>query len=177
MRKLHLDELERASIEEFAQSDKTRIVVVLDNIRSAHNVGSVFRTADGFGIEKIVLTGITAQPPHREINKTAIGATESMPWEYFENVIDAVRMLEDKGYRILVAEQTDQSTSLHEVEIGHGDKIAIVLGNEVNGVSDAVIELFDTSIEIPQFGTKHSFNVAVTTGILLWEISRKMRIN
>ncbi|RLD19575.1 MAG: TrmH family RNA methyltransferase [Bacteroidetes bacterium] len=175
MRKLQLDELGRASVEEFIQTDKTPIVVVLDNIRSAHNVGSVFRTADGFAIEKIVLTGITAQPPHREIHKTAIGATESMPWEYVENVVDAVKDLERGGYRILIAEQTDSSIPLDEISVAADDKIAIVLGNEVNGVSDEVIALFETSVEIPQFGTKHSFNVAVSTGILLWEISSKLR--
>jgi len=176
MRKLNLDELGRASVEQFIQKDKTPIVVVLDNIRSAHNVGSVFRTADGFAIEKIILTGITARPPHREIHKTAIGATESIPWEYTENVIDVVHDLEKSGYRILIAEQTDNSILLDELQISSNEKIAIVVGNEVNGVSDVLIERFETSVEIPQYGTKHSFNVAVSTGILLWEISRKMRL-
>lgn len=176
MRKLKLDELGRASVEEFIQKDKTRIVVVLDNIRSAHNVGSIFRTADGFGIEKIILTGITAQPPHREIHKTAIGATESVPWDYVEDVVQAVKGLEKNGYRILIAEQTDSSIPLDQISVGSDDQFAIVVGNEVNGVSDVVINLFETSVEIPQFGTKHSLNVAVSTGILLWEISRKMRL-
>lgn len=176
MRKLKLDELGRASVEEFIQKDKTRIVVVLDNIRSAHNVGSIFRTADGFGIEKIILTGISAKPPHREIHKTAIGATESVPWDYEENVVDAVKDLEKNGYRILIAEQTDSSIPLDQISVGSDDQFAIVVGNEVNGVSEEVINLFETSVEIPQFGTKHSLNVAVSTGILLWEISRKMRL-
>jgi 23S rRNA (guanosine2251-2'-O)-methyltransferase len=175
MRKLRLDELGRTSVQEFIRKDKIRIVIVLDNIRSAHNVGSVFRTADGFAIEKIVLTGITAQPPHREINKTAIGATDSVPWEYEENVVEAVKDLGKKGYRVLIAEQTDKSIPLDKLEIAPANKIAIVLGNEVDGVSDEIIALFETSVEIPQFGTKHSFNVAVSAGILLWEIARKMR--
>ena len=175
MRKLKLDELERSSVAEFIRKDKVPIVVVLDNIRSAHNVGSVFRTADGFGIEKIVLTGITAQPPHREIHKSAIGATESIPWEYDEKVVNAVKTLEKEGYRILIAEQTDASIHLQEINISSKDKIALVVGNEVNGVSDELINLYDSSVEIKQFGTKHSLNVAVSTGILLWEIARKMR--
>lgn len=174
MRKLSLEELGRVSVEDFQNIDKTRIVVVLDNIRSAHNVGSVFRTADCFAIEKIVLTGITAQPPHREIQKSAIGATDSVPWTYVKRATDAVRQLEEKGYRILIAEQTDRSLPLDELHIAPQEKIAIVVGNEVEGVSNELIDMYDSSVEIPQFGTKHSFNVAVSTGILLWELSRKM---
>ena len=175
MRKLKLDELGRLSADQFKSSDKSPIVVVLDNIRSAHNVGSIFRTADGFGVSKLILTGITARPPHREIHKTAIGATESMPWDYSEDTVDAIKELEKEGYTILIAEQTTASVPLQSVELAEGQKVAIVLGNEVDGVTDEVVEHVGSSVEIPQFGTKHSFNVAVSAGILLWELTRRIK--
>ena len=175
MRKLRLDELGRMSVNEYKAAAKLPLVLVLDNIRSALNVGSIFRTADCMGIERIVLSGITAQPPHREIHKTAIGATESVEWTYVENTVEALQELERNGYRILIAEQTDQSIKLNSLEIREGEQVALVIGNEVAGVSDAVVAQGWESVEIPQYGTKHSFNVAVSAGILLWDLCGKMR--
>lgn len=175
MRKLKLEELGRPSIEEYKERTKFPIVLVLDDIRSALNVGSAFRTADALGIEKIYLCGITAKPPHREINKTAIGATASMDWVYCDNVETALEDLKKNGYSIAALEQTTNSTALQDLKFGSTTKLALILGNEVNGVSDQALTHVDLAIEIPQFGTKHSFNVSVSAGIALWEILRKLK--
>jgi tRNA G18 (ribose-2'-O)-methylase SpoU len=169
-RKLKLDELNRLSKEEYQEKDKSPIVVVLDNIRSMNNVGSVFRTSDCFRIEKIMLCGITATPPHREIRKTAIGAEETVEWEYFKNTTDAISNLQKEGYKIAAIEQTENSIGLSQ--FNPEEKTAIVFGNEVDGVAEEVIAMCDTVIEIPQFGTKHSFNIAVSAGIVIWEMNK-----
>ncbi|MBK9257403.1 MAG: RNA methyltransferase [Saprospiraceae bacterium] len=171
MRKLKLEELNRVSQEEFIKLSKIPVIVVLDNVRSAMNVGSVFRTADAFAFEKVILCGITAIPPNREITKTAIGATESVSWEYYENTAEAVKSLKAEGYVIAGIEQTDKSVSLDHYK---PDKIktALVFGNEVEGISDDVLEWVDVCIEIPQFGTKHSLNVSVCAGIVMWEYGK-----
>ena len=174
MRKLKLDELNRPSVEEFKNQDKLPIVVVLDNVRSLHNVGSAFRTADGFAVDALYLCGITAQPPHREIEKTALGATQSIDWKYFASVADAVADLKEKGYQIIAIEQAENSVSLLDFEPEHGEKFALFFGNEVNGVSEEVMKQIDTCIEIPQFGTKHSFNIVISTGIVLWDFFSKL---
>ena len=174
MRKLKLDELNRPSVEEFKEQDKLPIIVVLDNVRSLHNVGSAFRTADGFAVEAIYLCGITAQPPHREIEKTALGATQSIHWEYFENVAQAVEKLKQKSYQIVAIEQAESSVSLLNFIPSHSEKYALFFGNEVNGVSDEVMQQIDACIEIPQFGTKHSFNIVISTGIVLWDFFSKL---
>ncbi len=169
MRKLKLDELNRPDIESYKKTDKKPIVLVLDNIRSMHNVGSVFRTADAFLVEKIALCGITATPPNKEINKTALGATESVEWEYHEKCSDLIQQLKEKGYHIVCLEQTDNSVLMQSFKFIPEEKYVFVLGNEVFGVDDNVIALADTCVEIPQFGTKHSLNVSVSAGIALWD--------
>ncbi len=169
MRKLKLEELGRISVDEFKESDKIPVVVILDNIRSMHNIGSVFRTADAFLIEKIYLCGITATPPHKEIRKTALGATESVDWEYVEDCCELVQKLKSDGFTILAIEQTEGSVSLSKFELNPNEKYAVVFGNEVEGVQQSVINLSDSCIEIPQGGTKHSLNVSVCAGIVLWE--------
>ena len=171
MRKLKTSELGRISVEEFKKSDKLPLVVVLDNIRSLSNIGSVFRTADAFRIEEIHLCGITARPPHREIHKTALGATESVDWSYFKNTIDSVNLLKEKGYIIVSLEQTTESIFLHNFKPSNGKKYAIILGNEVKGVDEEIINNSDICVEIPQSGTKHSFNVTVSAGIAIYSIS------
>lgn len=168
MRKLTVRELGRPSQQAFQKQEKHRVILVLDNIRSGLNVGSIFRTADAFAIERVILCGITPQPPHREILKTALGATESVSWQYFENTADAVRELQEGGYEVWPVEQTDQSKPLQSLSRSAGHPMAFVLGNEVDGVSDDVIAMLSQSIEIPQHGTKHSLNVAVAAGIVLW---------
>ena len=173
MRKLKLDELNRASVAEFKASQKFPVAVVLDNVRSMHNIGSIFRTADGFAVEQLCLCGITAQPPHREIEKTALGATQSINWIYYESPLQAIAKLRTEGYKIIAIEQAENSTMLHDFEPKTDEKYAIIFGNEVNGVSDEVMENIDACIEIPQFGTKHSFNVSVAAGIVLWDFVRK----
>jgi len=175
MRKLKNSELNRLSIEEFKISGKTPLVVVLDNIRSLNNIGSVFRTSDAFLIEKIILCGITAKPPHKDIHKTALGATESVKWEYAESTIDAVNKLKYEGYNIVSIEQTEKAIMLQNFEIEKNIKYALIFGNEVKGVQQEVVNLSDYSIEIPQYGTKHSFNISVSAGIALWEFFRKMK--
>jgi len=167
-----MDELGRKSVEEFKQSEKTPVIAVLDNIRSMHNVGSVFRTADAFLIEAIVLCGYTPQPPHRDINKTALGATESVDWMYFSKTVEAVEELKSKGYKVYAIEQTEGSVSLEKFSVDQHQKIAVVFGNEVEGVNDEVLKLVDGSIEIPQLGMKHSLNISVAAGIVLWELVR-----
>jgi 23S rRNA (guanosine2251-2'-O)-methyltransferase len=176
MRKLKLDELNRATIDEFKAQDKLPVAVVLDNVRSMHNIGSIFRTSDGFAVNKICLCGITAQPPHREIEKTALGATQSVNWEYFETPLQAVETLRKQGYQIIAIEQAENSTMLNTFAPSQTEKYALIFGNEVNGVSDEVMEVIDTCIEIPQFGTKHSFNIVVSAGIVLWDFFAKLNL-
>jgi 23S rRNA (guanosine2251-2'-O)-methyltransferase len=173
MRKLKLDELNRASVDEFQSVKKLPVVVVLDNVRSMHNVGSVFRTADGFAVEQIYLCGITAQPPHREIEKTALGATQSISWSYFTDVVAAVNDLRTKGYIIIAVEQAEDSVWLQDFPVAADKKYALIFGNEVNGVTQEVMDNIDACIEIPQFGTKHSFNIVVSAGIVLWDFFSK----
>lgn len=169
MRKLSMDELNRLSVTDFKSSTKHPLVIVLDNVRSMHNVGSVFRTADGFAIEKIVLAGITGQPPHREIEKTALGATESIDWSHDSDVLHAVLKLKEEGYVLCAVEQAAESIRLDKFQPDPNKKYALIFGNEVHGVTSSVMELVDNCLEIPQFGTKHSFNISVTAGIVLWD--------
>ncbi len=176
MRKLQVTELGRKSVEEFKLAEKTPFVFVLDNVRSANNVGSVFRTADGFASTAIYLCGITAKPPSRDIHKTALGATESVMWKYFDNTLQALEELRQEGYQIISVEQATDSVSIFDLEIRKGEKYAFVFGNEVKGVEQAVIDQSDACLEIPQYGTKHSFNVAVTAGIVIWETFRKWKL-
>jgi len=176
MRKLSLQELNRTDVAGFKAQEKHPIVLILDNIRSGLNVGSAFRTADAFALEKIVLCGITARPPHKEILKTAIGATDSMDWEYAENTTDAISTLRSEGYRIWAVEQAEGSTALQDFPLNPAeDKVALIFGNEVKGVSKDVMKIVDGSIEIPQYGTKHSLNISVCLGVTVWEIFRRMK--
>ncbi|HTI92253.1 MAG TPA: RNA methyltransferase [Puia sp.] len=172
MRKLGMDELNRKSVNEFRQSEKTPLVVVLDNIRSMHNVGSVFRTADAFLVEGIYLCGYTPQPPHRDIHKTALGATETVGWQYFANTADAVRHLKEEGYAVFAVEQTEGSVPLPEFGVKYSGRLAVVFGNEVSGVGEEALALCDGSVEIPQWGMKHSLNISIAAGIVLWELVR-----
>ncbi len=173
MKKLKLEELGRISIDEFRDVEKLPVAVLLDNVRSLHNVGSAFRVSDAFRLEKICLTGITGTPPHREIHKTALGATDSVAWEYFENAAEAVKKLKGEGYRIVVIEQTSEGIPLQQFQPQLDTRYCLVFGNEVNGVSEEVIALADTALEIPQAGTKHSLNISVCVGIVAWEVFRK----
>lgn len=174
MRKLSLKELNRISVEGFKAQQKVPVVLVLDNVRSALNVGSAFRTADAFALKKIFLCGITATPPHREILKTAIGATASMAWEYQQDVVQAIEQLKKEDYQIFAVEQAEGSQFLHQITFQSDQKYAMVFGNEVSGVSEAVMELVDACIEIPQFGTKHSLNISVCLGIVSWEVCKQI---
>lgn len=176
MRKLLNSELDRKNIEQFRKAEKTPFIIVLDNIRSQSNTGSVFRTADAFLVEAIYLCGITAQPPHREIHKTALGATESVEWKYFSKTSEAVLELKQKGYILLAVEQTEGAVELQDTKIDPGKKYALVFGHEINGVAQDIVDMCDACIEIPQFGTKHSFNIAVSAGIVLWELDKKRRV-
>jgi len=176
MQKLKTAELNRVGIEEFKEQDKLPVVVILDNVRSMNNVGSAFRTADGFAIEKIILCGITAQPPHREIEKTAIGATQSVAWVHFDETLEAIRELKKEGYEIIAIEQAVDSIMLNTFIPEQAKKYALIFGNEVNGVSDEVMAEIDKCIEIPQFGTKHSFNIVISAGIVLWDFYAKLRL-
>jgi tRNA G18 (ribose-2'-O)-methylase SpoU len=169
MRKLSMDELNRKSVDDFKLADKKPVIVVLDNIRSMHNVGSVFRTSDAFLVEAICLCGYTPQPPHRDINKTALGATETVDWLFFEKTTDAVKALKEKGYKVYAIEQVENSISLQKFP-SNNESIAVVFGNEVEGVDDEVLKLVDGSIEIPQLGMKHSLNISVAAGIVLWKL-------
>ncbi|GFD71753.1 RNA methyltransferase [Tenacibaculum sp. ZH5_bin.1] len=175
MRKLKNSELGRKTVEEFKQTNKTPIIVVLDNIRSLNNVGSVFRTSDAFLIEKIYLCGITATPPNKEIHKTALGATESVDWEYVENTIDLVEKLQAENVKVLSVEQAENSTMLDTFTPETDQKYAVVFGNEVKGVQQKVVSASDTCIEIPQLGTKHSLNISVSCGVVLWDLFTKMK--
>lgn len=173
MRKLLIEEMNRLSVEEFKESDKFPFVILLDNIRSLNNVGSFFRTADAFRAQKLILCGYTQNPPHREITKSALGAENSVIWEKAENTLDVVKKLKAAGYIVLSVEQAEGSTLLQNFELEKNVPYAFVFGNEVEGVADDVIAASDGCIEIPQFGTKHSFNVSVSAGIVLWEFVRK----
>jgi len=175
MRKLKLQELNRPDIPTFKQQPKAPVVLVLDNIRSGLNVGSAFRTADAFALQRIYLCGITGTPPHREILKTAIGATESVEWTYVKETTEAVQQLKAEGYTVLAVEQADERTWLQDFQWEKDAKYALVFGNEVFGVSDAVMELVDGCLEVPQFGTKHSLNISVCVGVVGWELTRQWR--
>ncbi len=175
MRKLSLKELNRVDVVTFKGQKKTPLVIVLDNVRSALNVGSAFRTADAFALESVYLCGITAKPPHREILKTAIGATESMDWVHFEDTIAAVQELKERGYHILAVEQATDSIPLQEFRLTPGAKYALVFGNEVKGVGEEVMEMLDACLEVPQFGTKHSLNISVCLGVVVWDLFKQSR--
>ncbi len=174
--KLKLDELGRVDVATYRRQEKLPVTVVLDSVRSMHNIGSVFRTSDGFAVEQIILCGITAQPPHREIEKTALGATQSVSWVYFSTVKEALQKLREDGYQIIAIEQAENSISLNNFQPKNKEKYALIFGNEVNGVSDEAMEMIDACIEIPQFGTKHSFNIVVSAGIVLWDFFAKLNL-
>ena len=174
MRKLKNEELNRPSVEEYRNLLKNPVILLLDDVRSMHNVGSAFRTADSFGLEKIILCGITGKPPHREINKTALGATESVAWEYFEDALEPAKKLQQDGYRICVIEQADESIALDKFKPVTGERYILIFGNEVSGVNDQLVQLADHVIEIPQFGTKHSLNISVSIGIVVWDFIIKL---
>ncbi|NDW17419.1 TrmH family RNA methyltransferase [Dysgonomonas sp. 216] len=174
MRKLKITELNRISVDEFKDVEKIPLIIVLDNIRSLNNIGSVFRTSDAFLIEAIYLCGITATPPNNEIHKTALGAEDSVSWLYFEETTDAIKQLKDKNYTVFAIEQVENSIPLEEVKLNPANKYAVVLGNEVKGVQQSVVNMCDNSIEISQYGTKHSLNVSVTTGIIIWDFFKQL---
>ncbi len=175
MRKLKNSELDRLSVEEYKEVKKTPITVVLDNIRSCNNIGSVFRTSDALLIEKVILCGITATPPNAEIHKTALDAEKSVPWEYVDETGIAVEKLKADGYLVFAVEQVENSIMLPEFKPEKGQKLALVFGNEVKGVQQSVVNICDGAIEIPQYGTKHSFNISVSAGIVLWDLVHKIR--
>ena len=169
MKKLRIDEISRKTVDEFKQSDKTPLIVVLDNVRSMHNIGSIFRTCDAFLIEAIYLCGICATPPHKEIHKTALGAEQSVDWKYFETTALAVGHLKANDYAVWGVEHTENSVALERFDMNVGQRLALIFGNEVRGIEQAVLDSCEGCIEIPQFGVKHSFNVSVSVGIVLWE--------
>lgn len=173
-RKLKITELNRISVEEFKEADKLPLIIVLDNIRSLHNIGSVFRTSDAFRIESIYLCGITATPPHPEMHKTALGAEFTVNWKYVNNTVEAVNNLKREGYVVYAVEQAEGSIMLNNIELDRQKKYAVVMGNEVKGVQQEVIDHSDGCIEIPQYGTKHSLNVSVTAGIVIWDLFKKL---
>ncbi len=175
MRKLRNNELNRLSVDQYKQTNKTPLVVVLDNIRSCNNIGSVFRTSDALLIQKIFLCGITATPPNKDIHKTALDAEKSVEWEYLENTEDAVAKLKNEGYMVYAIEQVENSISLPDFQPAKKEKVAIVFGNEVKGVKQSVVNICNGSIEIPQFGTKHSFNISISAGIVLWDLFQKLQ--
>ena len=175
MRKLANDELNRLSIASFKAAQKTPIIVILDNIRSLNNIGSVFRTADAFLIEKIYLCGITAKPPHKDIHKTALGATDSVAWEYVEDTLEVVDNLQNQGIQVIAIEQVEDATELQDLNFEADSKYAFVFGNEVKGVSQKVVSASNTVVEIPQFGTKHSLNISVSAGVVLWDAFSKLK--
>ena len=174
MRKLENSELDRKSIEDFKKSDKTPLILVLDDIRSLHNIGSVFRTADAFLIEKIILCGITATPPNKEIHKTALGATETVAWEHHENVLEVIENLKKENVLTLAIEQVESSVFLQDFKVVKNQKYALVFGNEVYGVAQEAVAICDGCIEIPRLGTKHSLNIAVSAGIVVWDLFQKL---
>ncbi len=175
MRKLENKELDRKSINDFKEAEKTPIIIILDDIRSLHNIGSVFRTADAFLIEKIYLCGITAIPPHKEIHKTALGATETVAWEYQKEITDVIQNLKKENIKVFAIEQVENAVFLQNFKVEKTERYALVFGNEVYGVSQKAIELCDGSIEIPQIGTKHSLNISVSAGIVVWDLFQKMK--
>lgn len=172
-RKTLTSEMQRLTVDQYREAQKVPLTVVLDNVRSQHNIGAVFRTADAFRLEQVILCGICCCPPNQEIHKTALGAEDSVSWQYFKDTTDAVRLLRQQGYVVLAIEQAADSTMLHDLRIEPDKRYAVVLGHEVWGVSQQVIDLADDCIEIPQFGTKHSLNVSVTAGIVIYEIAKK----
>jgi 23S rRNA (guanosine2251-2'-O)-methyltransferase len=174
MRKLKNSELNRLSVEAFKQSAKTPLIIILDNIRSLNNIGSVFRTSDAFLIEKIYLCGITAKPPHKDIHKTALGSTDTVDWEYVENTLDIIKKLKTENVKILSIEQAENATMLNSFTPQQQTTYAIVFGNEVKGVSQEVVNASDIVIEIPQFGTKHSLNISVSAGVVIWDVFSKL---
>ena len=174
MRKLQNSELERKSVYDFHQAEKTPIIILLDDVRSGHNIGSVFRTADAFLVEKIVLCGITATPPNKEIHKTALGATETVTWEHSASVVEAIEKLKAEGTKVYAVEQVENAVMLQDFEMAQDQKYALVFGNEVFGVAQQAIAACDGSIEIPQLGTKHSLNISVSAGIVVWDLFRKL---
>jgi 23S rRNA (guanosine2251-2'-O)-methyltransferase len=176
MRKMLNEELERLSVPEFKESKKIPVVVVLDNVRSQNNIGSVFRTAVAFRLESIILCGITSKPPHREIHKTALGATESVHWEYQEETPKAIEELKAGGYQILAVEQAENSVSLEQLQLKKDQKYALVFGHEIRGVDQKVVDMCDLCVEIPQFGTKHSLNISVAAGIVIWDVFKQFFI-
>lgn len=175
MRKLSMDELNRLSVDEFRQTEKVPLIVVLENIRSAYNVGSVFRTADAFLLEAIYICGYTCKPPHKEIKKTALGAEDSVTWKHFENTQMAIKELHELGYKIFAVEQAEGSTMLNDLNFSTEEKIAVIFGNEVTGVEQSAIQQSEGCIEIPQFGMKHSLNIATAAGVVLWELVRNRK--
>jgi len=177
MKKLKNSELSRLSIDEFKNSSKTPVIVILDNIRSAHNVGSVFRTCDAFLIDKIILCGITAIPPNKEIRKTALGSSESVDWRYYKNTEEVIMKLKKEEYQIIAVEQANKSIKLESFKPENEKKYAIIFGNEIKGISQKIIDYSDSVIEIPQFGTKHSLNVSVSAGIVIWDVFSKISLN
>lgn len=177
MRKLKNEELDRLDVESFKKADKTPIVIVLDNIRSLNNIGSVFRTSDAFLVEKVYLCGITATPPHKDIRKTALGATESVDWEYSDNCLELVGRLKSQGFVVAAVEQAEKATLLNEFDVSTNEKYALVFGNEVKGVAQEVVDRCETVIEIPQYGTKHSLNISVSVGVVVWDIWTKLKKN
>ncbi|MBO6607889.1 RNA methyltransferase [Psychroserpens sp.] len=174
MRKLKNSELDRLNVDEFKSAEKTPLIVILDNIRSLNNIGSVFRTSDAFLIKKIYLCGITATPPHNDIRKTALGSTESVSWEYIENTIDLVKNLQSEGIKVISIEQAEKAIMLQNFQPEQGTTYAIIFGNEVKGVAQDVVDASDHVIEIPQFGTKHSLNISVSCGVVVWDLFSKM---
>ncbi|PZF71231.1 TrmH family RNA methyltransferase [Taibaiella soli] len=168
-----MDELERKSVAEMKAGEKHPVILILDDVRSMHNVGSTFRTGDAFAVESIFLCGYTPQPPHRDIHKTALGATETVHWQHFTNTIDAVNEARSKGYKVYAIEQAHNSIALQDFSWNTAEPVAFVFGNEVSGVQEAVMELADGCIEIPQWGAKHSLNISVTVGVVLWELMRR----
>lgn len=175
MRKLKNSELDRLSVEEYQEIEKSPVVVVLDNVRSCNNIGSVFRTSDALLVEKVILCGITATPPNKDIHKTALDAEKSVAWEYFENTTDAVLKLKETNFSVFAVEQVENSILLPDFVPEKNRKLALVFGNEVKGVEQSVVDLCDGAIEIPQYGTKHSFNISVSAGIVLWDVVSKLR--
>ena len=176
MRKLENSELDRKSVEAFKESEKTPIILVLDDIRSLHNIGSVFRTSDAFLIEKIYLCGITATPPNKEIHKTALGATETVAWEHYDSVLEVIETLKKENVMTLAIEQVESAIFLQDFKVKKGEKYALVFGNEVYGVSQEAVAICDGCIEIPQLGTKHSLNIAVSAGIVVWDLFSKIKM-
>lgn len=176
MRKLKNSELDRLSVDEFKTSEKTPIIIILDNIRSLNNIGSVFRTSDAFLIKKIYLCGITAKPPHKDIHKTALGSTETVDWEYVENTLDLIKSLQIDGVQVASIEQAENATMLNDFQPEANKTYALVFGNEVKGVQQDVVSASDLVLEIPQFGTKHSLNISVSCGVVVWDVFSKLSV-